>query len=55
MLVQLQNFLKQTHQVHIRWATERGFDTLAPFSSRVSPGLHVFLGRGDGGSESGEE
>ncbi|KAK2765970.1 protease B nonderepressible form [Arachnomyces sp. PD_36] len=34
--------LKQCEELHIRWATERPYDALAPFSSRVSPGLHIF-------------
>ncbi|KAF7593786.1 protease B nonderepressible form [Aspergillus hancockii] len=35
--------LNQCHQLHVRWASERRYDTVAPFSSRVSPGLHVFF------------
>ncbi|CAG8205670.1 unnamed protein product [Penicillium nalgiovense] len=33
--------LEQSHELHLRWASERSFDAVAPFSSRVSPGLHV--------------
>ncbi|KAI9924474.1 hypothetical protein ASPWEDRAFT_48012 [Aspergillus wentii DTO 134E9] len=40
---ELSQVLKECHQLHIRWATERPYDTIAPFSSRVSPGLHVFF------------
>ncbi|KAJ5663384.1 Protein pbn1 [Penicillium longicatenatum] len=32
---------RQSQELHIRWATERSFDAVAPFASRVSPGLHV--------------
>ncbi|KAL1885267.1 protease B nonderepressible form [Paecilomyces lecythidis] len=35
--------LKQSHELHIRWASERPFDAIPPFSSRVAPGLHVFF------------
>ncbi|EAW12590.1 uncharacterized protein ACLA_010160 [Aspergillus clavatus NRRL 1] len=34
--------LKSCHELHVRWATERPYHTGAPFSSRISPGLHVF-------------
>ncbi|KAE8354294.1 protein pbn1 [Aspergillus coremiiformis] len=40
---ELWDVLKQCHQLHIRWASEKRYDTVAPFSSRVSPGLHVFF------------
>ncbi|KAJ5270453.1 hypothetical protein N7505_006211 [Penicillium chrysogenum] len=33
--------LEQSHELHLRWASERSFDAVPPFSSRVSPGLHV--------------
>ncbi|KAJ5836796.1 hypothetical protein N7447_002822 [Penicillium robsamsonii] len=33
--------LEQSHELHLRWASEKSFDAVAPFSSRVSPGLHV--------------
>lgn len=29
-------------ELHLRWAGSRAYKTLDPFSSRVSPGLHVF-------------
>ncbi|KAJ6110047.1 hypothetical protein N7486_002282 [Penicillium sp. IBT 16267x] len=32
---------RQSQELHLRWATERSFDAIAPFASRVSPGLHV--------------
>ncbi|KAJ5182699.1 hypothetical protein N7492_000315 [Penicillium capsulatum] len=38
---ELRAVLAASHELHIRWATERSFDAVAPFASRVSPGLHV--------------
>ncbi|KAL2010408.1 hypothetical protein VTN00DRAFT_6215 [Thermoascus crustaceus] len=40
---ELWQVLKQCHELHIRWASEKPYNAVAPFSSRVSPGLHVFL------------
>ncbi|KAL4935896.1 hypothetical protein BDV06DRAFT_117496 [Aspergillus oleicola] len=34
--------LRQTHEVHIRWARQEVYEAVSPMSSRVSPGLHVF-------------
>jgi hypothetical protein len=39
---QLWQVLKQCHQVHVRWARREQYQAVSPFSSRVSPGLHVF-------------
>ncbi|KAL4890085.1 PIG-X [Aspergillus ambiguus] len=39
---ELWHVLKQCHQLHIRWATQSLYEARAPFSSRVSPGLHAF-------------
>ncbi|OOQ89845.1 Protein pbn1 [Penicillium brasilianum] len=33
--------LEQSHELRLRWATERSYDAIAPFASRISPGLHV--------------
>ncbi|KAH8702558.1 protein pbn1 [Talaromyces proteolyticus] len=44
----LSQLLETTHEFHIRWATERYYDTVAPFLSRVSPGLHVYYTSLDG-------
>lgn len=41
MPVQLRAVLEQSHELRVRWATERSFDAIAPFASRISPGLHV--------------
>ncbi|PLB43188.1 PIG-X-domain-containing protein [Aspergillus steynii IBT 23096] len=48
---EIQDVLKQSHQLHVRWASERSVDTLAPFSSRVAAGLHVLFTPREGGSE----
>ncbi|GAB1212139.1 protease B nonderepressible form [Aspergillus terreus] len=52
---QLWHVLKLCHQLHIRWAAEEPYEARAPFSSRVSPGLHVFYtpvaGAGSGSGE----
>ncbi|KAE8347877.1 protein pbn1 [Aspergillus arachidicola] len=48
---ELSEVLKQCHQLHVRWASERRYDAVAPFSSRVSPGLHVFYTPVEGSSE----
>ncbi|KAJ5099818.1 Glycosylphosphatidylinositol-mannosyltransferase I PIG-X/PBN1 [Penicillium argentinense] len=39
--LELRKVFDQSQELHIRWATEQPFDALAPFASRVSPGLHV--------------
>ncbi|KAL2825656.1 PIG-X [Aspergillus cavernicola] len=52
--------LRACHQIHIRWASSRAYETVSPFSSRVSPGIHVFfspvegaaVGEGEGATES---
>ncbi|KAJ5752070.1 hypothetical protein N7520_008987 [Penicillium odoratum] len=38
---ELHKVCHQLQELHLRWATERPFDAVAPFVSRVSPGLHV--------------
>ncbi|PTU24788.1 hypothetical protein P175DRAFT_0429428 [Aspergillus ochraceoroseus IBT 24754] len=40
---ELRQVLGQSHRIHLRWATQRQYHALAPFSSRVSAGLHVFF------------
>lgn len=30
-----------TEELHLRWASTSAYGTLEPFSSRVSPGLHL--------------
>ncbi|KAF7507192.1 hypothetical protein GJ744_010874 [Endocarpon pusillum] len=34
--------LRQSHELHIRWASEDIYDAIPPFVSKISPGLHVF-------------
>ena len=34
--------LEQVHELHLRWQSPESMRTPAPYSSRVSPGLHVF-------------
>ncbi|KAJ5146264.1 uncharacterized protein N7515_000828 [Penicillium bovifimosum] len=38
---ELRAVFEQSHELHFRWASERPYDAVAPFTSRVSPGLHV--------------
>lgn len=33
--------LQDSHELHLRWAPERPFNTTTPFLSRISPGLHI--------------
>lgn len=34
--------LQDFEQLHIRWASPEAYETLEPFVSRLSPGLHVW-------------
>ncbi|KAJ5134650.1 hypothetical protein N7448_000330 [Penicillium atrosanguineum] len=38
---ELRDVLQQSHELRFRWTTERSYDAVAPFASRVSPGLHI--------------
>jgi hypothetical protein len=38
---ELANLLRDLQDLNLRWATSASYDTLEPFSSRLSPGLHV--------------
>lgn len=38
---ELAGLLRDVQDLHLRWATPASYETLEPFSSRVSPGLHV--------------
>ncbi|KAI9766817.1 MAG: protease B nonderepressible form [Geoglossum simile] len=40
---ELWRVLKQSHELHVRWASPHSYNSTAPFVSRVSPGLHVFF------------
>ncbi|KAL2036992.1 hypothetical protein N7G274_010277 [Stereocaulon virgatum] len=33
--------LKQCHELHVRWVSERPFPSIVPFVSTTSPGLHI--------------
>ncbi|KAF1362061.1 PIG-X-domain-containing protein [Lizonia empirigonia] len=35
--------LEQLHELHVRWASEAPYSITPPFTSRVSPGLHIFF------------
>ncbi|KAH6719600.1 PIG-X [Leptodontidium sp. MPI-SDFR-AT-0119] len=50
---ELYKVLKASHELHIRWAGEKVFETRAPLVARLSPGLHVFYTplRNEGSSE----
>ncbi|KAI1828241.1 PIG-X [Xylaria intraflava] len=39
---ELQELLRETRELHIRWSKPRVYDTLGPWSSRLPPGLHAF-------------
>ncbi|RFU78135.1 hypothetical protein TARUN_4067 [Trichoderma arundinaceum] len=38
---ELAGLLRDLEELHLRWATSASYNTLEPFSSRLSPGLHV--------------
>ncbi|KAF2004404.1 PIG-X-domain-containing protein [Amniculicola lignicola CBS 123094] len=40
---ELRKALEQWHELHIRWASERPYTAIPPFTSLMSPGLHVFF------------
>ncbi|KAF3482393.1 pbn1 [Arthroderma uncinatum] len=50
---EIRQVLKKCRDLRIRWASERPYAAVAPFSSRVSPGLHVVYTPANSGS-SGE-
>ncbi|KAF3894903.1 hypothetical protein GTR04_2958 [Trichophyton interdigitale] len=50
---EIRQVLKKCRDLRIRWASERPYAAVAPFSSRVSPGLHVVFTPASSGS-SGE-
>jgi hypothetical protein len=37
----LAELLKAFDGLHVRWASPKEYDTLDPFTSRISPGIHV--------------
>lgn len=40
--VELQEVLGAAHELHLRWASPSSYTAIGPWSSRLSPGLHVF-------------
>lgn len=38
----LRDLLSGCHELHIRWASPRVYQSVSPLFSRTSPGLHVF-------------
>jgi hypothetical protein len=40
---QLGKAFSQWHELHIRWASSTAYPSTPPYTSRVSPGLHVFF------------
>ncbi|KAF1839008.1 PIG-X-domain-containing protein [Decorospora gaudefroyi] len=40
---EISKLLQQWHELHIRWASDRPYAAIPPFTSRVSPGLHLFF------------
>lgn len=39
---ELYRVLKASHELHIRWISEKAYDSISPIVSRLSPGFHVF-------------
>jgi hypothetical protein len=39
---ELYSLLKSSHELHVKWVTDKEYVTLGPMVSRLSPGLHVF-------------
>ncbi|KAF2738551.1 PIG-X-domain-containing protein [Polyplosphaeria fusca] len=39
----LEALFQQWHEIHIRWVSSKPYTASAPFTSRLSPGLHVFF------------
>ncbi|GAB7342649.1 hypothetical protein MBLNU457_g0808t1 [Dothideomycetes sp. NU457] len=40
---ELQQVLKQSHELHVRWSSTENYEAVSPFVSRLPPGLHVFF------------
>jgi hypothetical protein len=39
---ELQQLLRDSHELHLRWSPATAYDAIGPWSSRLSPGLHIF-------------
>ncbi|RYN53689.1 hypothetical protein AA0118_g9417 [Alternaria tenuissima] len=40
---EISKLFQQWHELHIRWTSSRPYKSTPPFTSRISPGLHVFF------------
>lgn len=40
--VEVAQLLQDFEQLHVRWTSSDAYETLEPFISRLSPGLHVW-------------
>ncbi|RYP79181.1 hypothetical protein DL771_000159 [Monosporascus sp. 5C6A] len=45
---ELQELLRKSHELHIRWVSPYAYESVGPWSSRLPPGLHVFYTPGHG-------
>lgn len=50
---QFSDVLQRYSSLQIRWASPEEQDTISPFSSRISPGLHVSYTAAKGAAEDG--
>jgi hypothetical protein len=39
---ELQTILRESHELHVRWASPLAHESIGPWNSRLPPGLHVF-------------
>ncbi|CAN9274983.1 unnamed protein product [Alternaria alternata] len=40
---EISKVFQQWHEIHLRWTSPRPYASTPPFTSRVSPGLHIFF------------
>lgn len=40
---ELRTLIKDSHEFHIRWVSERPYETVSPLLARLPPGFHVFF------------
>ncbi|KIW00708.1 uncharacterized protein PV09_07694 [Verruconis gallopava] len=40
---ELRELLTGSHELYVRWGSDRPYEATAPYASRISPGLHVFF------------
>lgn len=41
LFLQIWRVLQNCHEFHLRFASSRPYESIAPFSARVPPGLHI--------------